>query len=587
MNASSYLEAFLTVYGWDIYYVLYLLFGALGLFLYPIARIINDVFVNYLSGSEYAGTNFLRQALTMIVLVVLVFLIALMPVVEISFNKTVVKSVCQEKKDAARISQAAKTPEGDAYFANLDTRVPIMPWIAMAVGQGINSVIYNEVPCVLDVTDSQQAMMNINLEKAENPELLKAELNRFINECHRPAVKLANQLLTDDEFTNEAAAEVKTKMNNAISSEEKSEKVILGNYDSKFIRDLFYDPNSPLINLPETQTIPPLKAKNPVPGYNGYEEDGSIKQGASGAAPSCHDWWTNGSGGTTEPLRLRVLKALSDSMVVNVASPLGVSECLTKYSSSTSGGWGHGFRREVANPEACRARIIREIYQGNQDKYSDELFKNLQGGGANDDIASGSSNLVVGVGILAGLGASVLGLDFGQGEIINAIGGFYIQLYILKLLLHYLIPMVLMAIYIFWALYMIIGELRGMTMIKGMILITALTMMPSLWALIEHLDDGLYEALYGGWEFSNPLDRVMLDAATSIFEIAIVFVLFFLINEAGGGDARRAVNDSQSMGSSASSGVGSSTGRSVTKTGLRTSRGIRRGIMRGFGKTKK
>lgn len=39
----------------------------------------------------------------------------------------------------------------------------------------------------------------------------------------------------------------------------------------------------------------------------------------------------------------------------------------------------------------------------------------------------------------------------------------------------------------FWGVYMVIGEFKGETLIKGMVLIIALTIMPGLWAIVEHL----------------------------------------------------------------------------------------------------
>ncbi len=58
MTVSSYLEAFLTVYGWDMYYVFYLLFASIGLFLYPYLRILNDVYIGYVSGGFYINGYF-------------------------------------------------------------------------------------------------------------------------------------------------------------------------------------------------------------------------------------------------------------------------------------------------------------------------------------------------------------------------------------------------------------------------------------------------------------------------------------------------------------------------------------------------
>lgn len=131
-----------------------------------------------------------------------------------------------------------------------------------------------------------------------------------------------------------------------------------------------------------------------------------------------------------------------------------------------------------------------------------------------------------------------------------------------------------MAVYMFWGTYMVIGELRGSTMIKGMILIFALTVMPGLWAIMDHLDDQLWMAMYNKSAAADLFNALLLDASTGIFQITIVFVLFFLINQAGGGDAGGAVNPSQQFGRGLGSAYGGSAGRSAEQGSKYGGRGL-------------
>ena len=52
MNVSSYLEAFLTMYGWEFYYILFLLLMLTGLFLYPLLRNFCAIYIDYLGNPE-------------------------------------------------------------------------------------------------------------------------------------------------------------------------------------------------------------------------------------------------------------------------------------------------------------------------------------------------------------------------------------------------------------------------------------------------------------------------------------------------------------------------------------------------------
>ncbi len=566
MSVSSYLEAFLTVYGWHMYYVLYLLFGTTGFFLYPMARIVNDVLVRYLSGSEYAGTNFLRQMLTSMCLVVIVFAVALVPAVKISLTTTTVKTVCADKTDVEKVATRTKDAKGDRYFSNSNTRVPLVPWLAMSIGQGISSVIYQQTPCAIDITKANAASMNVNIDDAENAEQLKHEYGRFLNECHQKAVGLTKEILLNkkDKYGDKASKALQVKLDEIMDSTKKTKQQLLENPNSLFIREVFYSENSPLKNFPETKTIVPIKPNDPVAGFNGYDADASKQGGTKSSPPSCGQWWSGGGVGI-KPLRKRLLTGLEASLLTNIAATTSVPECESKVILV---GNNMGGRRQLADQDACKSRVVSELYKNDGNKMTDDIFDNLQGTSrAQDKIMPGSANLVAGAGVVMGIAASFFGKDFGQSEIVGSIGGFYMTLMILKFLLHYLLPMVLMTVYMFWGVYMIVAEFRGSVVIKGMILIIVLTLMPSLWALMDHLDDGLYEALYGGWSMSNPLDRIFLDIATSIFQLGIVFVVFFLINDAGGGSVGSSVNETQNMASSMARNTGSPISKTITKSG--------------------
>lgn len=570
MNVSSYLEAFLTVYGWDMYYMFYLLLGALGFYLYPVARVLIDIYQNFVSGSEYSGTNYMRQFIASMVSIFLVFLVALVPVKSLTLAKTTVKSVCAERSDVGVYNSDGK---GGKYFESISTRAPIAPWFAMSLGQGLNAVTYSSATCALDVTETRKAMMNVSLDNAENPELLKSELQRFVNECHQPAVSMINRI-RDGGYGKPATEWMKSQVESLVTSTGKSEKVLLGFYDSSFIKNTLYSPSSPMTSVTGVETIPgSFVAKEAVPGYTGYET-GNSQQGISGAPPSCHDWWTNGSGSTTA-LRTRIAGALSDSAVEQTGSLLGVGECrpdvYVRARDTVGTSEKPGWTMSAGRRSTCRNKIVSDLYNGNGDHYVEALLRNQQGSGLSDNVISSSDSATLGWGVTAGVAAGIIskitGVNLGVGNVVGQLTGFYVTLYLLKLLLQYLIPFILMTIYMFWGVYMVIGEFKGMTMIRGMILITALTIMPGLWAIIGHLDDKLYSAMYDGVSDTSKFNMLLLDIATSIFQIAIVFVVFFLISEAGSTNASGAVNPGQASMNKAAGGTGGSIGGSAGKTG--------------------
>lgn len=561
MQSSSYLEAFLTVYGWETYYVLYLLFAAFGMFLYPFLRIIIDSFINYTTGNEYAGKNYIFQLNVSFAMAGLVFILALIPFKSIDLSTTTVKSVCAEKDDVLKFNTAQ-------YFNNTTTKVPIMPWLAMALGQGFNSVVYNETPCTLDITEAHKAVMAVNLSQAENPELLNKEVNRFVGECHMKARRLLKKMLN-----NEYGDEVTTTLKSFIQKLEKDErkftghfnskrheKYLLNNYDSPLIKRVFYQNDSPLSELLATKGLLPLEANQPVVGFNGYQNNGSQQQGKT-TPPSCHEWWEQGGSRSGNGLKYRMGNAMEKSLAVNIGNDLGIPQCRNDYP----------FYMTDRRKNLCVSYITEQLYNGKGNDLTREMFRAVQGVAKTDSVLSDADSAKLGTIAVAGVGATILaavtGVDL-SGGIIGQAASMYMSLFILKLMLKYFVPMILMSVYMFWGLYMTIGEFRGQTLIKGMLLIIALTIMPSLWAIVEHLDDSLYSAMYSGTDSDDMLkfNMLLLDITTGIFQIAIVFVVFYLIGEAGGSNARGTVESSQNMGSRASGGLGGSFGNNTNKS---------------------
>lgn len=100
MSVSSYLEAFLTMYGWEFYYILYLMLALTGLFVYPLLRTLAGIYVDYLTDPDRKGNNHLREAIAAASILMIVFFIALVPMVPADLNQIKIKSVCTKGKCA-------------------------------------------------------------------------------------------------------------------------------------------------------------------------------------------------------------------------------------------------------------------------------------------------------------------------------------------------------------------------------------------------------------------------------------------------------------------------------------------------------
>lgn len=599
MNVSSYLEAFLSVYGWAVYRTMFLLFMMTGLFLYPILRSLIGLLIDFLSSGREDAYGYLKQAGVVIALTIAVFFFAMVPVVEISFSKARVQNICGLKDGTAaevnNVKQSGNAANGGKYFSITETRVPIMPWIAMRLGQGINSIFYTSLPCVMHTADANRAALNVQT----NDEALDKEFKDFMEQCHLKAVDLIKRIRRG-EFDNATTNGKK----NGVTSKEWLEKEILNDanakfkagirkwdyrriekiapehmseitefIDSDFIYKYIYSTEGNPINSapPSVQEalgkIPmTMHATTAVAGMPGQNFDN---------LPTCAAWWKKGEG-QRKGLRERLLANLTDDAVLRVAPKTGIDACQEKMQEfdDTAIKISTGelknkakcleqFRETIAKRESQKSGSIEERVGRN-------LFLAYQGnnGHIKDDTISTSESVTLAMTAAGAMAAGFISSKFGidlSGGLLGTIVSFYGTIFMMKLLLKFLLPMAIMAVYMFWGIYMLIGEMRGAALVKGMVLIFSLTIIPGLWSIADHLDDKLWDAMYDSWT-DGPIQMVLLDAASGIFYLAIPMIIFFLINLAGAGEHSGALADVQSRAGNLSGNIGQSTGKGTNKS---------------------
>ena len=604
MNVSSYLEAFLTMYGWEFYYILFLLLMLTGLFLYPLLRNFCAIYIDYLGNPERKNDAHLYEMLTTLGLGMLIFFMALVPMVPADLNQVRIKGVCQQKQETVGVDVSKIS-----YFRETKTRIPVMPWLAIMLGQGVNSVIYKTSPCTIDITEAQKAVWNSELDADGE---LQEEYRRFRTECHNRAVEYVKEWRsgknkqtdehnqTQQDIINRWIKE--TFKNNTSFFErlfghseptERELDLMTKGLDSELYKLVFYNPDAKVRRM--------LRASEKVPGYTGDDGNGNM---SPDNPPSCGDWWL-GQGGTPG-LRTRLAASLSDRTVWRVVTGEsgrnGPEVCIGERKTvPVKEGSKETKLIYIPTPEkmkSCKAEIVKQLYAGDEKQYTKQLLEFDQGNFAKDTILSeqekGSLRNAVTVAVGTTLLAKFTDIDL-SGGVLNTVVSFYASLYMLKLLLRHLLPMIMMTTYMFWGIYMVLGRMSMDAVIKGMILIIGLNIIPGVWAVMEHLDDTLWQAMYGNEGTSSVFDTVLLDAASSAFFVASIFVLFYMVNMADGVNAGSAVKDSHQGANSISSSLGQTAGGAAAKAGgkvaagarnlaSRAGRGIKGGIKKLFSK---
>ena len=597
MNVSSYLEAFLSVYGWAVYRTMFLLFMMTGLFLYPILRSLIGLLIDFLSSGRNDATGYLKQAGVVVALSIAVFFFAMVPIVDMSFSKAKVQDICEVRRGTVEEVNNANKQSSNAgrYFSITETRVPMMPWIAMRLGQGLNSIFYTSMPCVMHTADANRAALNVQT----NDEALDKEFRDFTQQCHLKAVDLIKRIRNGD-FDNAATGQKDGKKNGRVKewldkeivkdANDKFKKGWRWDYsnadkiapehmseitefvDSDFIYKYIYSPNSPILtSAPEEvreslgTVIKAMHATRPVEGMPGQNMDN---------LPTCAAWWNIGEG-SRKGLRQRLLESLNDDATLKAAKNSQIPECKSKTETVTDDfGTFEIPTGELVNKEGCLVKF-RETLTKNESRRKGsaeelmgrQLFMSFQGnnGHIKDNTVDSTNTFLLAAGAIAvGFIASKFGVDL-SGGLIGTVVSFYGTIFIMKMMLKFLLPMAIMTVYMFWGIYMLIGEMRGTTILKGMVLIFSLTIIPGLWSIADHLDDKLWDAMYDSW-LDSPIQMVLLDAANGIFYLAIPMIVFYLINLAGAGDHSGALADVQNNAKGLSGNVGQATGKGTNKS---------------------
>lgn len=348
MNISSYLEAFLTVYGWSVFQVIYFLLAITGFFLYPLLKSFLTILIEFLSSSANPY-GFVKQMLANLILVMIVFLFAVVPVLPLSFDRMTVGTTCDK---ATQSVNEANQSGNSTYFAVTSARAPILPWLTMRLGQGFNKVIYSQLPCALDISDTNNKVLNANVSGSENGVQLMQEYRQFRQQCMAAVERTIDNIRNGYYDNGMQNGKVKTWFENKFNAavDAKFRKGIIRNTggllgkeasqneqykllyfdDSSFVYDMFFSPNSPMITDSTVSTelgrIPgSFKATSAVIGFNDE------------ALPDCGTWWRVGNGRTL-PLRERLTQALSDDVLIRVASHSGPQACRPQMVGNSMGG---------------------------------------------------------------------------------------------------------------------------------------------------------------------------------------------------------------------------------------------------------
>ncbi|MCB1796900.1 MAG: conjugal transfer protein TraG N-terminal domain-containing protein, partial [Candidatus Competibacteraceae bacterium] len=269
MAVNGILEGYLSIYGWQVYSSLFLLLVAVGLILYPVARLIVDLALAQVEGSTAPEIG-ARALIAKLTIYVLVLVLGLVPIVPLQVSATQVQNRCG-RTALTILGEATTSVTGEGYgLTSLqDARVPLLPYLAMLLASGFNAILYQATPCLHDLTNLNLAFNTLDFSAAEHPNELKSSVERFERECGATARRLAIAMLSG-----EHGPEMRTYLEGqlaAYATEPDARRKQLVYPGSTFYQEVFYKPcgggADPITAQGRLCIMRPLRAENPVAGF--------------------------------------------------------------------------------------------------------------------------------------------------------------------------------------------------------------------------------------------------------------------------------------------------------------------------------
>lgn len=510
MPTGSFIEMFLTTFGWYLYDIVWDVISSTGLAYLPIIAVIIDNVVKPMESQESksAAAVSLRRLEIDVLRIIAMMVIAVTPYMTLTFASTTYTNYSDSCDVSTKKTAGSSGTTYDDVFSPLlldgkATKVPVWFYLVMTVSGGVNDAVISSLPC--DNLNVREVQSEINSAQIEDP-MLRREVQRFVTECYQPARgKFFNgQTKLPPEYPNDDIAWI----------------------GSTYFLKQFY---------------PQICARAPVPNFpldrtracdkQYLMEDGSQVALADGY-PDCSLRWVSPENG----IRARLLKELDPNWIDKIKS-VGSGQTRDDYA----------IRRLMMN-EADNVMSGLELSANTKQWGSSADIANPF---ATDDSIIAKTESIIGVGSTA----------------VAWVGGMAMELVIQPVmeltikLLPYAQATMLMSIYFLLPWILLVGNYEWGTIKTATVTIFAIKFWTSIWAVISLLDNKLLAALssnrggVNGWtDFINAqmgFTRIIIDLI--ILSLYIGLPVFFMTMLGWGGE-KGATAASQPSGSMASKG---------------------------------
>lgn len=560
MNVGSLLEIYTTMFGWSIYGLMYDLFSATGLILWPfIMMIIKNWKEPLQSQNEKAASVVSKNRVTVdTVTMMLVVMLAVVPYAGLDVNEIRYRVACTDKTGSTEVfTDVNGRTTGTTYDTHLaainNVQIPILWWLTLSIGAGTNTAMSQSFTCFEDIKGLDQQLRNLTIKD----QMLRHEYFRFANECFLPAKSKYAEATRGGNYheyvsKTEVPAFLASTMPDGVKLQRHDDFFYIGSQfylqTAGFYREFNiescsaqpggcgFKARSGVYNWPVNQSrdrYPQKRIDNPDPNNPLYGK------------PYCDEWWTD----STRGLKRKLLGSIEASQVIiDIDDSVSWADELI---ASMKNGYAHFTHSDQELEDIVIKRYVA------QDPPS---FLPDHGGlfGSNDfvdvTVDSPSQRREQGAALLAGAAGVALLAKSGVGKkAFSAVSSgassasksyaaqladFYTNMFIVKQAAPMVQSILLMLIYMLALIYFVMTDFDIDSTIQMVFVILGFQFFTTLWHFADYLDAQLFVSLFpdatwlGGVATYGP-NRLVLDIVLTLLYVVAPFVLLWIMNMAG------------------------------------------------------
>ena len=555
MNMGSLAEVYLSAYGWRLYGIMYLVFWVSKVMLYPIARFTFDAALEFsIKGGDSKAA--LRDIAIRFFIMIAVFLLGVMPAVSYNTSTAVIEMPgCGPKEDPEQ-----KAAYDSRFGGGSGVRVPLLPYLVMLTSSGVNMAILKSMPCAADLLLANQIANNLAMPTTEAGMALRAEVDAFTQQCYVPARDFETMNANSGDpiragLINVLKKKYYSNLNDSTFKISNAKDIQLSKdyAGSEYYNKVLYTDEACNEFQPTASQFNSIwNNKNKIKQEDidrtwadmclGIRNNRVLTTYASPATPSgtnseyqqkqgidpvrCGDWWNNTGG--QESLHDRLAYA-------------GFSSAITQLADSLRSG-------NSSNMEAItRKPISLKEFDKGAEAYIQQLYNSLDADQKealvyqmnkaterenHDVLSKGQTAVMVGGGLVSFITS--------RGGAVGDLTNIAMTAAVTKAALTLAHPILLMLVYALWLLYLVIGEFKGMVLLKGLLMIFVLKFCTSVFAIADRLSDELVMLLVPKFKdnlwtmITSSPDVAIIYMVGTLMYLAVPGIMLYMVAAAGG-----------------------------------------------------